>query len=130
MAEKKILIVDDENYIRLLLRRTLEDFEYEGVQVLAAEDGVEGLEAIRAHRPDLVFLDLMMPRMSGDEVCRHVREDKGLSGVHVIVLTAKGQLPDFEEGLGPDECMTKPFDPDQIVLRASQVLDIDLGYDL
>ena len=130
MADKKILIVDDENYIRLLLRRTLEDFEYEGVALLTAEDGQLGLDAAREHVPDLIFLDLMMPKMSGDEVCRHIRQDPALRGVHVIVLTAKGQLPDFEEGLGPDECMTKPFDPDQIVLRASQVLGIDLGYDL
>ena len=130
MADKKILIVDDENYIRLLLRRTLEDFEYEGVELLTAEDGLQGLDAVREHMPDLVFLDLMMPKMSGDEVCRHIRQDPTLCGVHVIVLTAKGQLPDFDEGLGPDECMTKPFDPDQIVLRASQVLGIDLGYDL
>ena len=130
MTNKKILIVDDENYIRLLLRRTLEDFEYEGVELLTAEDGLAGLDAVREHVPDLVFLDLMMPGMSGDDVCRNIRKDQSLEGVHVIVLTAKGQLPDFEEGSGPDECMTKPFDPDQIVLRASQVLGIDLGYDL
>ena len=66
---KRILIVDDENYIRLLLRRTLEELEFSGVEIHLAEDGVTGLAAARALKPDLIFLDLMMPRLTGEEVC-------------------------------------------------------------
>ena len=127
---KSILIVDDENYIRLLLRRTLEDLEFEGVELLCAEDGPSGLQAAKERRPNLIFLDLMMPGMSGEDVCREIRRDPSLSEIHIIVLTAKGQLPEFDEGDGPNECMTKPFDPDQIVLRAAEVLGVELDYEL
>lgn len=127
---KRILIVDDENYIRLLLHRTLEELEFEGVEIHAAADGLAGLEAARALRPDLLFLDLMMPGLSGFEVCTAVRRDPELAGTHVIILTAKGQLPAFPDDAAPHECLTKPFDPDQIVSRAAEVLGIDLDFDL
>ncbi|MEZ4434782.1 MAG: response regulator [bacterium] len=127
---KRILIVDDEHYIRLLLHRTLEDLEFEGVEIHAAEDGARGLEMARALRPDLIFLDLMMPGLSGAEVCTAVRRDPALAGTHVVILTAKGQLPAFAEDAAPHECMTKPFDPDRIVARAAEVLGVDLDVDL
>mgnify|MGYP001421521550 CR=1 FL=1 len=123
---KRVLIVDDENFIRLLLRRTLEEFEFEGVEILQAEDGVKGLEVARATRPDLMFLDLMMPGMDGVEVCTAIKSEPELTGVHVVILTAKGQLPSFPSGAGPDAALTKPFDPDQIVELAQRVLGIDL----
>lgn len=128
---KRILIVDDDAHIRLLLRRTLEELELEGVQIEVAEDGMEGLEKARALRPDLVFLDVMMPRMNGMEVCRHIRKDVELVGTHVIILTARGQTqPAFDLTFGPHEFLTKPFDPDHIIARAAEVLsiDIDLGF--
>lgn len=127
---KRILIVDDENYIRLLLHRTLEDLEFEGVEIHFAEDGLQGRDMARALKPDLVFLDLMMPGLSGADVCAAIRRDPELTETHVIILTAKGQLPAFAEGTGPDEYMTKPFDPDQIVARAAAVLGVDLDFDL
>jgi len=89
--QKHILIVDDDAHIRLLLRRTLEELELEGVQITMAEDGVEGLEKARALKPDLIFLDVMMPRMDGFEMCRAVRRDPELLATHVVILTARGQ---------------------------------------
>ncbi len=127
---KRILIVDDENYIRLLLHRTLEDLEFEGVSIHFAEDGIEGRDMARALKPDLVFLDMMMPGLSGADVCQIIRRDPMLAGTHVIILTAKGQLPDFPPDAAPHEYMTKPFDPDQIVSRAAAVLGIDLDFEL
>lgn len=123
---KRVLIVDDENFIRLLLRRTLEEFEFEGVEILQAEDGVKGLEAARAVQPNLMFLDLMMPGMDGVEVCTAIKSDPALAKIHVVILTAKGQLPTFAADAGPDAALTKPFDPDQIVELAQRVLGIDL----
>ncbi|MBN1177576.1 MAG: response regulator [Anaerolineae bacterium] len=123
---KKILIVDDEPHIRILLEQALEDLEYEGVELILAADGREGLETALNEKPDLIFLDVMMPYMSGYEVCQHVKQ-AGFD-THVILLTAKGQAVDKERGSesGADQYVTKPFDPDYIVERACEVLGIDL----
>lgn len=129
--QKRILIVDDDAHIRLLLRRTLEELELEGVRIDVAEDGVEGLEKARALHPDLIFLDVMMPRMNGMDMCRAVRQDPTLVGSHVIILTARGQtMPPLDLNYGPHEFLTKPFDPDHIISRAAEVLaiDLDLGF--
>ncbi len=126
MMGKKILIVDDEAHIRLLLEQALEDVEDEGVEIITAHDGAAGLEAIRVERPELVFLDVMMPEMSGYDVCAAVKGDWGLSEVFVVMLTAKGQEFDKEKGLsvGADKYMTKPFDPGEIVETAKEVLGL------
>jgi two-component system alkaline phosphatase synthesis response regulator PhoP len=112
-----ILIADDEPHIRALLEQTLEDLEDEGVELFTAADGEEALGLIAARRPDLVFLDVMMPSRNGYEVCRAVRSELGLSDVTIVLLTAKGQDADREQGLavGADEFRTKPFDPDDIL---------------
>lgn len=123
----KVLIVDDELHIRSLLEQTLEELEEEhGVTVLSASSGEEGLSVIRKERPSLVFLDVMMPGMDGYEVCRRVKERLDTSGTHMILLTAKGQVTDREEGLasGAVDYMTKPFDPDQVVARAREILGL------
>jgi len=125
-VQKRILIVDDENYIRLLLKRTLEDFEFEGVRILMAEDGEQGVEMARQHSPDIIFLDLMMPKLDGVETCVAIRATSHLAGTHIVLLTAKGQLPEFPPDARPDQCLTKPFDPDQIVEITQTVLKIDL----
>ena len=116
-AARKILIVDDEAHIRTLLEQTLEELEDEGVELLSAADGEAALALVAAERPDLVFLDVMMPKMNGYEVCRAVRSDLGLTDVTVVLLTAKGQDADREQGLavGADEFRTKPFDPDELL---------------
>lgn len=127
---KRILIVDDEQYIRLLLHRTLEDLELEGVEIHFAEDGAEGLRLARALRPDLVFLDVMMPGLSGTEVCRAIRGDPALLATHVVILTAKGQMPELLPHEAPHEFLTKPFDPDLVVNRSAEVLGIDLDFEI
>jgi DNA-binding response OmpR family regulator len=126
--EKKILIVDDEPYIRALIEQTLEDFEDEDVEILTAKDGQEGLEIIEEEHPDLVFLDVMMPKMNGFEVCNTVKHTLNLDEVYIVMLTAKGQEFDQKKGLevGADTYMTKPFDPDAIIEKAEEVLSIEL----
>jgi len=123
---KKILIVDDEPFIRTLLEETLEEFEDEGVELLVASNGIEGWKIIQQERPDLIFLDVMMPKMSGYEVCQRIKQDNALSDIYVIMLTAKGQEVDRERGqeVGADEYVTKPFDPDHIIERAQEILQI------
>jgi len=116
-----ILVVDDQPFIRrslsLALRRA-------GYQVSDAVNGAEGLEQIRALRPGLVFLDLMMPVMDGFEVCRRVRADLALADTRIIMLTAKGEALDEERGraLGVDEYITKPFSPSAVVSRVREIL--------
>ena len=123
---KKILIVDDEPHIRLLLEQTLEDLEDEGVELLTAENGEEALEAIETERPDLVFLDVMMPKMNGFDVCNAVKNELRIDGIYIIMLTAKGQEFDKEKGqqVGVDLYMTKPFDPDEVVEKSLEVLGL------
>lgn len=122
----KILIVDDEPHIRILLEQTMEDLEDQGVDLLLADNGEAALAVIREERPELVLLDVMMPRMNGFEVCRAVKHDLGLEGVYVVLLTAKGQEFDRQKGLeaGADAYVTKPFNPDEIVARARAVLNL------
>ena len=126
--DKKILIVDDEPHIRVLLEQTLEDFEDEGVEILIAKDGQEGLDIIQEEHPDLVFLDIMMPKMNGFDVCNTVKNELNLKDVYIVMLTAKGQEFDKKKGVevGTDTYMTKPFDPDAIVEKAEEVLGIEL----
>ncbi|NES97957.1 MAG: response regulator [Desertifilum sp. SIO1I2] len=123
---KKILIVDDEPHIRLLLEQTLEELEDEGVELLIAENGQEALETIQSEKPDLVFLDVMMPLMNGFEVCRAVKNDVKIADVYIIMLTAKGQEFDKQKGqeVGADLYMTKPFDPDEVVEKSMEVLGL------
>ena len=124
--EKKILIVDDEPHIRILLEQTLELLEDQGVELLIAEDGREGLQAALDERPDLIFLDVNMPYLSGYEVCQRIKEAD--NKIPVILLTAKGQALDKERGkeAGADEYVTKPFDPDQVLNKAAQILGLDI----
>jgi len=125
---KKILIVDDEPFIRALLEQTLEDFEDVGVELLAAGDGQEAWDMAQEERPNLVILDVMMPFMSGYEVCERIKSEPALKDTYVILLTAKGQQVDRQRGeqVNADEYVTKPFDPDYLVERTQAVLDISL----
>src|SRR5688572_17064232 len=125
--EKKILIVDDEAHIRMLIEQTLEELEDEGVNFMTAENGEQALEIIQAEQPQLVFLDVMMPKMNGMEVCRRVKQELKLGNVFIIVLTAKGQELDRQKGqeVGADIYMTKPFDPEVLLAKAREVLSLD-----
>ncbi len=125
---KKIAIVDDEVHIRALLEQSLEDLQEEyGVELFTAANGQEGLELINEERPDLVFLDVMMPAMNGYDVCQIVRNNPDLKHVKVVLLTAKGQEADRERGLavGATQYMTKPFDPDELLDLAKEMLGLE-----
>ncbi len=123
---KKLLIVDDEPHIRMLIEQTLEELEDEDVEFLTAENGEQALEIIQAQKPELVFLDVMMPKMNGMEVCRRVKKELLLHKVFIVLLTAKGQELDRLKGeqVGADVYMTKPFDPDVILAKAREVLEL------
>jgi len=124
--EQKILIVDDEAHIRMLIEQTLEELEDEGVEFLTAENGEIALEIIQQEQPQLVFLDVMMPKMNGMDVCKKVKKELGLNNVYIALLTAKGQELDRQKGqeVGADVYMTKPFDPEVILRKAREVLGL------
>ncbi len=125
---KKILIVDDDTHVRILLEQTLEVFEDAGVEVLLATNGREAWDAAQAERPDVIVLDVMMPGISGYEVCERIKGDPDCAHAHVIMLTAKGQARDHQRGIevGADEYVTKPFSPRRLVARVADVLDVQL----
>ena len=124
--EQKLLIVDDEAHIRMLLEQTLEELEDDGVSFFSAENGEQALEIIQTENPQLVFLDVMMPKMNGMEVCRRVKKELALDKVFIVLLTAKGQELDRQRGqeVGADLYMTKPFDPEIILKKAREVLGL------
>jgi DNA-binding response OmpR family regulator len=112
----RILIVDDEPNIvvplEYLMRR-------EGYEVVVAEDGEAALAALERGAPDLVILDIMLPKMSGFDVCRHIRADPRWAGLKILMLTAKGRDSEIEKGLGlgADAYVTKPFSTRDLVAR-------------
>lgn len=124
---KKVLIAEDEVHIRLLIEQSLEDLEDEGVEILTAADGEEALELVRVEQPDLVLLDVMMPKMNGFEVCERLRDDPASAATRVIFLTAKGQEYDRTRGeeVGADGYMTKPFNPDELLATVSEAIGLD-----
>lgn len=124
--EPKILVVDDEAHIRMLIEQTLEELEDEGVEVITADNGADALETIKSEKPRLVFLDVMMPKMNGFDVCNTVKHELEMKDVYIVMLTAKGQEYDRQRGeqVGADIYMTKPFDPDELLGKAKQVLGL------
>ncbi|MDP6461164.1 MAG: response regulator [Gemmatimonadota bacterium] len=119
--KRKILVVDDENYILHIL-----DFSLgaEGYEVITAEDGEEAILRAKEDRPDLVVLDVMMPKMDGFEACRQIKRDPDLSATPVILLSARGRDTDQKQGLeaGADDYITKPFSPGRLVDRIHGLL--------
>jgi two-component system alkaline phosphatase synthesis response regulator PhoP len=126
---QKLLIVDDESHIRSLIEQTLEELEDNGVDFFTAENGEQALEIIKTENPQLVFLDVMMPKMNGMEVCRRVKKELNMDNVYIVLLTAKGQELDRKKGqeVGADIYMTKPFDPEALLQKAREVLGITAG---
>jgi two-component system alkaline phosphatase synthesis response regulator PhoP len=115
----RILIVEDEPAMIAGLR---DNFEYEGYEVISAEDGVAGLERAMADNPDLILLDVMMPRMSGLDVCKQLKAKRPT--IPIIMLTARGQEIDKVVGLelGADDYITKPFSIRELIARVKAVL--------
>lgn len=125
--KKQVLIVDDEPNILILMQQALEPLEEKhGINLLTAKDGTEAVEIIKKEEPDLVFLDVMMPKMSGLEVCNIVKKNLKLQDIYIVMLTAKGQEFDRQSGLavGADLYMTKPFRPREILAKAKDVLQL------
>lgn len=122
-----VLIVDDEQHIRLLIEQALEELEDDGVELLTAPDGEVALEVVRNQAPDLIFLDVSMPRRNGFDACDAIKHEMGLTDTFVCMLTAKGQAYDRERGLeaGADLFMTKPFDPDELLELSAAFLGLD-----
>lgn len=126
MNNMKILIADDEPHLRTLIQQTLEELEDDGVELYTAANGEEALETIREEQPNLVFLDVMMPKKNGFDVCHAVKKELNLGHIYIILLTAKGQEFDRQRGqdVGADLYMTKPFDPDALLEKARSVLGL------
>jgi DNA-binding response OmpR family regulator len=120
---KKVLIVDDEPNIVISLEFLM---KREGFQVFIANDGESALQQIAAHQPDLVLLDVMMPKRNGYEVCQQIRANAAWQNMKVIMLTAKGRDTEVAKGMamGADAYMTKPFATKELVAQAKQLLGL------
>jgi DNA-binding response OmpR family regulator len=121
MANPRILVVDDDHVIQQLLKVNL---ELEGYVVEVAKDGEDALHQVATFRPDLILLDIMMPRLDGWEVCRRLKEDPLTAGVPIVLLSARAQDTDVERGdeLGVAAYVTKPFDPIQLLDLVGELL--------
>ena len=122
--DRKILIVDDEAHLRMLIQQTLEELEDEGVELHTATNGEEALAAIETMRPNLVFLDVMMPKLSGFDVCDRAKHQLGLKDTYIVLLTAKGQEFDRLRGqqVGADLYMTRQLQSAASIWAARAVL--------
>ncbi|MGH9178678.1 MAG: response regulator transcription factor [Acidimicrobiales bacterium] len=116
-----VLVVDDDPVIQKLLKV---NFEMEGYTVVIASDGVEGLERARSERPDIIVLDVMMPKLSGLDVAKALKSDPETSTIPVLLLSAKAQEADLRAGdqAGADGYLTKPFDPLHLLQRVEDLL--------
>ena len=118
---KRILVVDDEADVVSLLRLTLKG---QGYDIITASNGQEGLEKARTEKPDLILLDVMLPKLDGYKVARMLRFDERYSKIPIIMITAKIQEKDKETGLemGADAYITKPFDMTTLLSKIDQTL--------
>lgn len=117
-----VLIVDDEPNIVISLEYLM---KREGFRVSVARDGEEGLARIRSERPDLVVLDVMMPKLDGFQVCQQVRADAELDSVRILMLTAKGREAEMKKGLtlGANDYMAKPFSTRDLMQKVKSLLE-------
>ena len=118
---KRILIIEDDKDIVELVRYNLEKDDF---QVVAVGDGVSGLAQVKKSPPDLLLLDLMLPKLSGLEICKEIRRDAALNRLPILMLTARGDEADRVVGLelGADDYVTKPFSPRELVARVKALL--------
>ena len=117
----RILVAEDEKDIRELIAFTL---RFAGFDVLLATNGAEAVEIAEAERPDLVILDVRMPKMSGYEACRRLKENPQTASLPVVFLSAKGQDSEIQQGLesGAEEYILKPFAPDELIQQVRGIL--------
>lgn len=118
---RKILIVDDESELVEMVKMRL---EATGYKVITAYDGLEGLKKAREENPDLILLDLMLPRMDGYKVCRTLKFDEKYKHIFIIMFTARAQDSDEKMGkeVGADAYLTKPFEPQKLVSKIKELL--------
>ena len=123
MYQAKILVVDDEVYILHILDFILGAENYD---VVTATNGEQALQKVREEKPDLVILDIMMPRLDGYETCRMIKNDPATKNIPVILLTAKGREVDQKLGreVGANDYMTKPFSPSKLIERVQAILGV------
>jgi DNA-binding response OmpR family regulator len=121
VTRKRILIVDDEPNIVLSLEFLM---QREGYQVATAADGDAALEALAARAPDLVILDVMLPKMNGFDVCRRIKANPRWKGIRVLILTARGRDTEVSKGLGlgADLYVTKPFSTKELMAQVRELL--------
>jgi DNA-binding response OmpR family regulator len=120
---KKVLIADDEANIVISIEFLM---KREGFSVFVARDGEEALAKVRSERPDLVLLDVMMPKKNGYEVCQAIKGDPEIAATRILMLTAKGRDTEVAKGLaiGADAYMTKPFATRDLVAKARELLGL------
>ncbi len=118
---KKVLIIEDEEDLREIMRY---NFEREGYEVIAVESGEDGLAAAKNENPDILLLDLMLPKMSGLDVCRELKQDKATKKIPIIMVSAKGEEADIVCGLelGADDYVAKPYSPRVLLARVRALL--------
>jgi DNA-binding response OmpR family regulator len=120
VADGTVLVVDDDPVI---VKRLTVNFELEGYAVISATDGRRGLASAREHRPDIAIVDVMMPGIDGLDVARALRSDRSTADMPVMVLSAKAQVSDVNEGRAvADDYMTKPFDPPELLSRVAELI--------
>lgn len=125
---KKILIADDNTFNRELLEDSLRRFKTYGVTIISTETGPKTYEAAQKEKPDLILLDIMMPGMSGYEICEKIKADPEFKGTYIIMVSAKTQQEDRMQAAkaGADEYVTKPYDIRLIRERVQKILGIDM----
>jgi DNA-binding response OmpR family regulator len=123
-GRKRVLIVDDEDLTRVLLDQVLERANIGPLDVMMAEDGIEALKIVEERRPDLILLDLLLPKMNGYDVCREIRSIPDYQP-YIIILTARGHNTDREQASasGANNFMTKPFNPSALIAQLKAIWD-------
>ena len=118
---KRVLIIEDDKDIVELVRYNLEK---DGYQVISSGDGATGLAQLRKSSPDILILDLMLPKISGLEICKEIRRDAALNRLPILMLTARGEEADRVVGLelGADDYVTKPFSPKELLARVRRAM--------
>jgi DNA-binding response OmpR family regulator len=121
MSRGKVLVVDDEEYIQHILNFS---FGAEGYEVVTAADGEEGIKKAQDEKPDIIVLDIMMPKMDGYEACKRLKSDPKTKAIPVILLTAKGRDVDRRLGseAGADDYVVKPFSPGRLIERVEGIM--------